>query len=105
MFNYQEFVKKMIGFYVTFPEERSQMFKINFKDYGINEDLLSKIGEQFKQTKWYEYFWKKSRYDSFRNLYHSTEISTIKDDEIKGKKFNPYNVNISEYTMKNSEVI
>ena len=29
----------------------------------------------------------------------------LKDDEIKGKKFNPYNVNISEYTMKNSEVV
>ena len=38
-------------------------------------------------------------------MYHSTETSVLKDDEIKGKKFNPYSVNISEYTMKNSEVV
>jgi hypothetical protein len=30
MFTYQEFVKTMIGFYATFPEERSGIFKINF---------------------------------------------------------------------------
>lgn len=94
MFTFHEFVKTMIGFYVTFPEEREGIFKINFLDYGINEDLLQKIGAQFKKTKWYEYYWKKSRFDSYRNLYHSTETSTIKDDEIRGTKFNPYNSNL-----------
>ena len=36
-FTFNEFVKTMIGFYATYPHEREGIFKINLKDYDIDE--------------------------------------------------------------------
>jgi hypothetical protein len=56
-YTYNEFVKTLLGFYATLPEDREGIYKLNLKDYDVNENTLIQIGEQFKSTYWYKYFW------------------------------------------------